>query len=105
MNIKDVEKFARFLAQDYPFDVRTKVNACPVCFSNKNSTTSVIKAKKTSRQDSPTSKYVTLCERYNIWMNLFVDEGLDPIQCINEPVDTFYKAWRHTKLREHGMDL
>jgi hypothetical protein len=83
MDRKDVEALARFLAGDYIFDVRTKENACPVCFSNKGSATSVTKAAKCSVNDSPTSKHEARRKRFVMWMELFEEGGLDPIQCIN----------------------
>jgi hypothetical protein len=83
MDRKDVETLARFLADDYIFDVRAKEKVCPVCFSDKRSTTSVIKAAKSSKLDSPTSKHEARRKRFVMWMELFEEGGLDPIQCIN----------------------
>lgn len=81
MNTTDVVKLARFLANDYPFNIRVTNGACPVCF--KNGQVQVIKSVRDSQLDSPTSKFEARRKRFELWMELLDEGGLDPIQCIN----------------------
>jgi hypothetical protein len=81
MDIDDKVKVAKFLADDYIFDVKVTVGACPVCF--KNGKIQTIKASKDSKRDSPTSRGEARRRRFEMWMELFEEGGLDPIQLLN----------------------
>ena len=87
MDKADVESLARFLAKDFPFNVRAQKKACGVCFSTKKSTPEITKTVKI-RISSDTSKVNAddkdgLRKRFEMWMKLFEDGGLDPIQFAN----------------------
>lgn len=81
MDTDDIIKLAKFLVDDYPFDVRVTVGACPVCFQNGQTT--AVKTTRDSKLDSPTSRHEARRKRFEMWMELFKDGGLDPIQCLN----------------------
>jgi len=90
MNTTDLVKLAEFLARDYPFDIRVTNGACPVCF--KFGKVQSIKSTRDSNLDSPTSKFESRRKRFELWMELFNEGGLDPIQCINAYVPSCKKA-------------
>lgn len=75
------EEIARFMAVDYPFDIRVCEGFCPRCF--KNGKTETIASPSESKLDSPTSKSEVKRKRFNLWMELFTDGGVDPIQVLH----------------------
>jgi hypothetical protein len=81
MNTDDVQTLARFLATDYPFNIKVSSGACPTCF--KNGKIKTIKSTNDSSLDSPTSRQEAYRKRVALWRELFETGGLDPIQCIN----------------------
>ena len=81
MDRKDVERVATFLADDYPFPIKVVEKSCPICFTKGKTRT--IKIKRDSTLDSPTSRDIARGERYEAWMELFIDTGLCPIQTLN----------------------
>jgi hypothetical protein len=109
MDRKTVEQFAEFLAKDYGSNILVSQGFCPKCFTDKHSEKTIIKTFQKSVQSSPTSNSQVTRNRFNLWMELFTNGGVDPIQVINAYMPTARdekgKVVREARFRRSILNL
>jgi hypothetical protein len=75
------EKIAKYLTDDYHFNIQVTEGFCPDCYGKGK--VEIVKIPRDSVLDSPTSRSQARQCRFESWMELFEDEGVDAIQTIN----------------------